>query len=151
MMVRSMVTVSSIGLTDLPTREISLITTFTDTVFTPGQMVENTQVSGTSTKCTELACLPGPTVVNMKVNTSMTRKKDTEFSFGPMVVSTTASGRMENNTEEAPTSLAKVKPKPVNGKKGNAFSGLKILPDTTKWPMTKETIENERTRQNAQL
>merc|ERR1712166_516488 len=131
------------------TQEILLITISTDMVFILGLMVENIQENGTSTKCTEEACLPGPMVASMKVNTLMTRKKDTVFSCGPMVVSTMASGKTENNTAEAPTFLVKVKPKPVNGKKGSAFSGLKKLPDTTKWPTTKETIENERTRHNA--
>jgi hypothetical protein len=79
----------------------------------------------------------------MRVNTSMTKKKATESSYGLMVANMMVSGRMESSTEEAPTFLAKAKPKPASGKRESVFSGLKKLPDKTTSQTTKETIENE--------
>ena len=97
-MVRNMVMESSIGLMDQPTLAILLITTYTETVSTHGQMDVSTTVSGTTTRCTALEFSLGMMDANMKVNTLTTKSKVTAFLPGQTVVSMKANGKMENNT-----------------------------------------------------
>jgi len=66
--------------------------------FTLGQMVANTMVSGTTTKCTVLEFSHGMMVENMRANTLMTKSKDREFLLGQMVVSTKVSGKTVSST-----------------------------------------------------
>ena len=56
-----------------------------DMVNIDGLIIENTQETGSITKCMELVCSLGPTAESTRENIMMTRNKDMVFSHGQMV------------------------------------------------------------------
>ena len=121
------------GLTPPCSLESSTITTSTVKVFTCGVMVASTKVNGRTTKCTVRAALPGQTDVCMWVSTLTIRRTVMANSTGPMAGAIRATGKMENSTAMACTSLSKAWRSTENGRKENATVGfeqfiIKLVP-----------------------
>lgn len=125
-MERSMVTDSSIGLTEAPTLVSLSITTSTARECILGATAVSMTDFGITTRCTEVEYLRGLMAAATKVNTSMTRNRVKVFSPGPTVACTRASGRMESNTAKESTTLAKVRFVGEDGKMERGFSGLRM-------------------------
>jgi hypothetical protein len=75
---------NSIGLINLRTMAISLITIFMGLVSTDGPTEENTKEIGLTTKCTVSVSLLGLTAESMKGSIMMIKSKDMVYSLGQM-------------------------------------------------------------------
>jgi hypothetical protein len=80
------------GLIGLRIMEILWITIFMGRAYTNGPTAESTMVTGSTTRCTELALLLGLMGGSTRANTLMTRNREEEYSFGQTTENTTETG-----------------------------------------------------------
>ena len=112
---------------DLPTTVTLLITIFKAVVSIPGLMVADLRENGKTIKCTEEGFLLGLMEDATKGSISMIKSRVQVSLLGQMVVNMTANGSMANNMVSVHITLARTRLRRVNGRMGNAFSGLKMI------------------------
>ena len=119
-------TVASLGLTEVPILASSSKTIFKALVSTTGQMVESTTDYGSITKWKDMEFSHGQTVEDMKASISTIRKRVKVFSTGLMEEDTKVAGKMESNTDLAPTLQLVGKPNKESGKRVKDSIGLRM-------------------------
>ena len=119
--------VNFFGLMDLLTTVTLLITIFKAVVFIPGLMVADLRENGKTTKCMEEEFLLGLMEDATKGNISMIKSRVQVSLLGQTVENMMANGTMANNMVSVHITLVRTKLRRVNGKMGNAFSGLKMI------------------------